>query len=194
MDRWHVRASRHLHRDRWISIRADDCVTPSGADISPYYVIEYPDFVHALAIDRDGNVILVDQYRHGLGTASLELPGGMADPSDADPVATALRELAEETGYGGGTARLVATLSVDPAKLANRLHLVLIEDVDRHQAPTPEQTEDIEIRIVPVAEALRLATSGGTVNAAHVGMLLMGLTAAKVATLQPALKVSNEPA
>jgi len=95
-----VTRSRHVYRDRWISVRADDCVTASGVEVKPFYVLEYPDWVHVVAVDRYDHILLVRQYRHGLGEVSLELPGGMMDRMDVDPVAAGMRELLEETGTG----------------------------------------------------------------------------------------------
>jgi 8-oxo-dGTP pyrophosphatase MutT (NUDIX family) len=172
---WTVRASTHAVRDRWISVRADDCVTASGAAVAPYYVLEFPDFVHVLALDEAGRVVLVRQYRHGYGGLSLELPGGVVDPGETDVLAVAARELREETGYVGGSLTRLTTLSVDPARYANRLHLVRATGVVAGMA-SPEPTEDIEVVLVPRDEAIRLALSGGIVNAAHVGLLLIGLT------------------
>lgn len=176
---WTVTRSRHVHRDRWISLRADDCVTASGASVAPYYVLEYPDWVHVIALDRAGHLLLARQYRHGIGRSSLELPGGMMDPSDPDPVAAGLRELAEEAGYGGGDPpRLVASLSPNPATHANRLHAVLVLNVECRGRAAPEPTEDIQVERVPVREAVRLALQGDILHAAHVGLLLIGLSAA----------------
>ena len=175
---WTVKGSRYVHRDPWVALRADDCVTARGVPISPYYVLDYPDFVHALAIDEAGFVILVRQYRHGLGEMSLELPGGVMDTGDADPCAAAARELREETGYAGGAYRHIAALSTDPAKMSNRLHLVLAEGVERVGEPRPDAAEDLAIERVPCAEAIRLATSGGIVHAGHIALLLLGLRAA----------------
>ena len=174
---WTVRGSRTVLRDRWINVRADDCVTPDGVEISPYYVLDYPDFVHAVALTPRSEVVLVRQYRHGAGLVSLELPGGLLDAADPDPVGGALRELKEETGYRGERARLVASLTVDPAKMANRLHLVVVEDV-QFAGAAPEPTEAIEVVLLPIAEAVRLALGSGIVNAAQVGLLLTGLHAA----------------
>lgn len=176
--RWTVTGSRRVHRDRWISLRADDCVTPDGVSVSPYYVLEYPDFVAALVLDRVGNVVLVRQYRHGLGVVALELPGGVVDDADADPVGAAVREGREETGYTGGTARLLRTLSTHPAKMANRFHLVLIDGATCCEAVAADPGEAIEVVPVPVAEAVALALSGAVVNATQIGMLLAGLQAA----------------
>lgn len=160
-------------------------MTETGAELSPYYVLEYPDFVHVLALDADSNVIFVKQYRHGLGAVSLELPGGVMDGQDADAIAAGARELREETGFGADQFRLVTRLATDPAKLANRLHLVLAENAYRAGAPAPESTENLTVERVPVQDAIRLAREGGIQNAQHVGLLFLGLEAAGRITFAP---------
>ncbi len=174
---WTVTGSRHLHRDRWLSVRADDCVTAAGAVVAPFYVLEYPDWVHVVALDRAGHVLLVRQYRHGLGGMSLELPGGMMDKGDPDPVAAGMRELAEETGFAGDECRLIASLSPNPATHANRLHVVLAQGVEPRRTTSLDETEDVTCERVPCADAVRLALGGGMMHAAHCGLLLMALHA-----------------
>lgn len=173
---WTVRRSRHVLRDRWISLRADDCVTARGVPVEPYYVLECPDFVHVLALDQQDRVVLVRQYRHGLGAPSLELPGGAMDATDADVVATAARELREETGYTGGRLEHLAALSPDPARNDNRLHLVRAVGVAAGTAQ-PEASEDLEVVLASRDEVLGWARSGGIVHAAHLGLILLGLSA-----------------
>lgn len=176
---WTIAASRHVHRDRWIAVRADDCVTEAGVAIAPYYVLEYPDWVQIVALDPDDNLVLVRQYRHGLGRVSLELPAGTMDPEDADPVAAAARELLEETGYGGAARmRLVGTLSPNPANHANRAHVVLAEGVVPTRPPAVDGTEVIAVELLPYREALRRATDGTMVHAIHIACLILGLQAA----------------
>jgi 8-oxo-dGTP pyrophosphatase MutT (NUDIX family) len=174
--RWIVQRSRYVLDERWIKVRADDCLTPAGIPVAPFYVFEYPDFVHVVALDRDERVILVRQYRHGLKDVCLELPGGMMEPGETDPVLTAERELREETGFGGGRFAHRATLSGNPATFDNRLHLVVAHDVEAGPA-SPEADEEIAVEVLPRDEAVRLAMSGGIMNAQHVGLLLMALLA-----------------
>lgn len=174
MQKWRVLRSRHVIQDRWISIRADDCETADGVAIAPFYVVEYRDFVHVLAINESNLVVLVRQYRHGLNDFSLELPGGVMDPQDRDPVDAAMRELREETGYTGGERRLIASLSMDPSRYNNRLHLVSAIGVRKGTAD-PDASEEIEVELFTKEEAIAAALSGRMLNAAHVGLLLTGL-------------------
>ncbi|MCJ2069556.1 NUDIX hydrolase [Methylobacterium sp. J-030] len=171
---WTVTTSRHVLQDRWISVRADDCVTPAGVSVAPFYVMESPVLAHVLAFDTDDRAILVRQYRHPLRILSLELPGGIVDAEDADPVAAAERELREETGYTSGHLDHLATLAPNPGRSTSLIHLVLARRVMPGMA-TPEPSEDIEIVLVPRAELAALACSGAIVNAAHVGLIMVGL-------------------
>ncbi len=175
MKPWSVSASRVILQDRWIKLRADDCVTASGRRVEPYYVLDYPDFAHVFATTNDDRVVLVRQYRHAFGGTSLELPGGVVDAVDADPGAAGMRELLEETGFAGPSWRLAASLSADPAKFTNRTHLVMAQGVERISAPRLDPGEDIEVALIPMTELMGLIWSRSIVNASHLGLLMLAL-------------------
>lgn len=99
---WKVLTSEYLARKPWFTVRHESLELPDGRRIPDYYVFEYPDWINVTAVTRDGRFVLIDQYRHGLGETSYEIPAGVTEPSDASPLAAAQRELMEETGYGGG--------------------------------------------------------------------------------------------
>ncbi|SDN72378.1 NUDIX domain-containing protein [Methylobacterium phyllostachyos] len=172
---WTVQGSHQVLKDRWLGLRADDCVTPSGHVVAPYYVLEAPDIALVLGIDAEDHVILVRHYRHPYGGLSLELPGGVIDATDRDVVAAARREMREETGYACADAEIVVTLNADPARYANRMHLVRARVCAAGPA-RPEPGEDLDVVRVPRAETLRLARSGAIVGAAHAAMILIGLS------------------
>jgi len=176
LEPWTVDASRHVLRDRWLSVRADDCRTNEGVSIAPFYVLEYPDWVQVVAIDTNDQIVLVQQYRHGLGVISLELPAGGFEPADVGPLQAAARELAEETGCVATSLRLIASLSPNPASHNNRVHVVLAEGVDYHQSPEQEPTERLNVFRKPVGEVVRLALAGEMVQAIHVASLALALS------------------
>jgi 8-oxo-dGTP pyrophosphatase MutT (NUDIX family) len=180
--KWRVTASRYIHKDRWISVRADDCVTDEGAVVAPYYVLEYPDWVEIVALDADDNVLLVRQYRHGLGDISTELPAGGMDPGETDPVAAAERELLEETGCAG-TVSLVGESRPNAGTHSNRTHIVLARDVVRVAEPKDDPSERIETLWVSAAEAIRMALAGELTVGMQTSALLRGLAAAGVAKI-----------
>ncbi|ADG12551.1 NUDIX hydrolase [Caulobacter segnis] len=177
--KWRVTASRHIHKDRWISVRADDCVTDEGAVIAPYYVLEYPDWVEVVALDADNNVLLVKQYRHALGDISVELPAGGMDPGETDPVEAARRELLEEAGCQG-TLSLVGETRPNAGTHTNRTHIILARDVVKVAEPQDEPSERIESVWVSLPEAIRMALTGEITVGMQAASLLRGLAAAGV--------------
>ena len=157
---WRVERSRRIVEDQWIRLRADDCVTAEGHLVAPFYVLEYPDWVHVVAVSPDQRVLLIEQYRHGVGELSLEIPAGGVDAEDNDPVAAARRELAEETGCEGAAARLLQASAVNPASHTNRAHTVLIRDVVKTREPQRDPSENIRACWVSPRTALDWAASG----------------------------------
>jgi len=173
---WTVTSSRRLVSDRWLKLRADDCVTAEGAEVAPYYVLDYPDWVQVVAIDDQDHIILVEQYRHGLGDVTWELPAGAMDPSDSDPVAGAARELEEETGYGSDRWRYIARMTPNPASQSNHCHVILATEASLRRAPVDDPKERLNVFRVPVAEAVSLARSGKISCSMSIAALALALT------------------
>ena len=99
---------------------------------------------------------MVEQYRAGSDDRELEIPGGMMDAGETDPVATAVRELREETGFEGDNARLLGRVWSNPAILNNRTYTVLIENCRLKHGVEFDSGEDLITRLVPVAEIPQL--------------------------------------
>jgi 8-oxo-dGTP pyrophosphatase MutT (NUDIX family) len=177
LDKWSVAASRYVLQDRWISVRADDCVTTEGVTIAPYYVLEYPDWVQIVALDDRGNVLLIKQYRHALGDISTEIPAGGVDSADADPIAAAHRELLEETGYTAGRARILSITSPNAGTHANCIHTVLMQDIRYHGQVQDDPSERIEPLWVSCEAAFQMAISGRIANAMQGASLVAALAA-----------------
>ena len=157
---WRVLSSKRIHADKWISLRADRCVTTEGVEVSPYYVLEYPDWVHVVAIGRDGQVLLVEQYRHGVGVVTLEIPAGRMDRDDGSAEAAARRELQEETGCGAAEIMVVNASSPNPASHSNKVYSVLATGVEQTADPIDDPRERLRPVWVGGDEAFRLAVSG----------------------------------
>jgi 8-oxo-dGTP pyrophosphatase MutT (NUDIX family) len=172
---WTVENSRILREDRWLKLRADRCVTQRGAVLDPFYVFEYRDWAHVVAFDEDDCILFVRQYRHGYGGMSLELPGGIVDAQDADPLQAARRELLEETGHDAARFELLASLSPNPSTHTNRLHVAFAEGARLIRPPALDATEDLRVERLTVEEAVECAVRGRIVNAAHVGLLFIAL-------------------
>lgn len=171
---WLSHDSSYVHRDRWIKLRADECETPEGVDVSPYYVLELPDWVHVVAFDERGRLLVTSQYRRGLDRVCIELPGGVLEP-DEPPRAGAARELLEETGCSGGEWVALPTMSPNPATHANLVHGFLVTNVRRTHEPQAVGPERVQSRFLELASVLELIDRGAFPQAMHVCTLMLAL-------------------
>jgi 8-oxo-dGTP pyrophosphatase MutT (NUDIX family) len=175
---WTVTASRIVLADRWIRVRADSCVAPSGDVVDPFYVLEYADWVHVVALTDDDRLVMNRQYRHAAGEVHLELPGGVMDAEDADPVVAGAREFREETGFAAREFRHVVSLRPNPSTHTNRVHTVLALGASPDGKPSFDNGEEIAVELIPVADMLRLIREGAVQQSTHVASMLLALAAA----------------
>ena len=183
---WKVLGSKQLFKNPWLSVRQDDCLLPNAQRIEDYFVLEYPDWCHVLALTPDKNVVLVKQYRHALGEDSLELSGGVVDePVDEAgdeteggqraALSAVKRELLEETGYAGGTFTHLASLSPNPATHNNLIHSFIAQGVTPYAEQALDATEDIEVVLKPLSKVVALAAQGKIMQTMQVSTLFLAL-------------------
>ena len=175
---WKLLSRREVVRNRHLNLDAEAVETSAGAILDPYWVMSYPDWVLVVALTPEDRLVLVRQWRQGAKAWVVEPPGGVMDAGDADPCATAARELREETGFAATRLRLVGSLWSDPAHNTNRIHVVLAEGAVPAGAHDREAGEELETLTMPVAEAIAGVTRGLFVHAMHLGGLLLALQAA----------------
>ena len=149
---WKKVSSRPLGDFRIFTLRSDVCISPRTGKEHDFYVLDSVDWVNVIAVTPDDQLVMVEQFRHGSNTVELEIPGGMMDKGETDPVATGVRELREETGYEGKRPRLLGKVWANPAIQSNTCHTVLVENCQVQHAVEFDHGEDIITRLVPVAE------------------------------------------
>lgn len=168
---WPKKASRVVGEHPIFKIRTDLKTSPRTGKDHDFYVIECLDWVNVIALTANDELVMVNQFRHGSGTVELEIPGGVMDPEDASPVAAAVRELREETGYEGKNARLIGGVFPNPAIMNNTCRTVLIEDCELKHSLEQDQGEDLVPEIVPLS-TVREAVASGRISHA---LVIVGL-------------------
>lgn len=155
IEKWATIDSRYVIRRPWLTARCDTVRLPNGTIHPEYYVLEYPTWINVIAITSDGDFVMVEQYRHGLGDVFTELVAGVAEEGEA-PMDTARRELLEETGYGNGTWQQFMVLSQNPSSTNNLTYTFLATDVEKIGTQHLDATEDIAVRLLTPTEVKQL--------------------------------------
>ena len=143
---WKVLESKALFKAGYLHIREDKCELPDGRIMPRYYVIEFPDWVNVFPVTREGEVLLLKQYRQASGKVHIEVPGGSSDPHRHESMQeAALRELLEETGYEAGEIVKVGAHYPNPALQGNQMHSYVALDCKKVAEPNLDPYEDLEL-------------------------------------------------
>lgn len=150
MNPWTVLESQYVSQNPpFHRTRRDRVKLPNGAEFD-YEVQEYPDWVNAVVLTPQNDIVLVYQYRHGIGDFSLEIPGGMAEPEE-EAVTGIIREVAEETGYRSPHPPIfLGQFHPNPATSNNVVQSYLFQDALPAEGQHLDANEDIEIRVIPL--------------------------------------------
>lgn len=149
-----------------IGVRRDTITTATGE--AKREIVEHFSAV-AVAAVRDGHVMMIRQYRHGVGRHLWEIPAGLLDIVGEDPLDAARRELAEEAGLSAQTWHLLGDVVTSPGFSEEMCRIYLAEDLDSDLSgfdlPEAEFEEaEIETRWVPIPEAIEWVQTGKVEN------------------------------
>lgn len=175
---WEVLESDELYRNPYFAFRRETCMLPNERIMPAYYVWEMVDWVNVVALTGDGQLILVNQYRHAAKNRFFEFPGGTTEPaSNESHEQAARRELREETGYVPGALHYLGMHYPNPGLQDNRMHVYLAVDCERVGEPTLDPFEDIEVELVEVAAFLDMFQQGRPIHGLMMASLTMALPA-----------------
>jgi 8-oxo-dGTP pyrophosphatase MutT (NUDIX family) len=172
MEPWTLLERHTLLERRFLRVHEERVKLPTGVILDDFVVITAPSWAGALALTAEGEVVLVEQYRRGLGRASLELPAGLVDAGET-PLETAERELLEETGYTSQSWHRLSEFSPEPMRSTSRAHFFVALGAERVRDPRPEASEVIRVHTRPVLALLEGIERGEIEHASHVGAILL---------------------
>lgn len=165
---WELLDSEYLFKDNWLTARKDRCRMPEGKIVDPYYVLEYPDWVNALAITEKGEILMIRQYRHAYGKTIVEIPGGSMDPADDSPRTAMQRELLEETGYLFEVFDYLGSISPNPSTNNNLTHMFIAKGGRKVREQQLDHNEEIEVLLMTPDEVMKLLEENKIVQSLHV--------------------------
>jgi len=157
---WPVLRSQTLTNYRIFRVRQDFKVSPRTGTEHDFYVTDCPDWVNVIATTPEGHLVMVEQFRHGTNSIDMEIPGGVMDPHETDPVAAGLRELREETGFTGERARVLSRTRPNPAFMSNTCHTILVENCRHTHEVELDLAEDVRTYVKPWEEVACLLNNG----------------------------------
>ncbi len=175
---WQVRGERCAYRNEpWLTVWEQEVELPNGAVIPDYLVTKIPDVAMVFAVTADEQVLLVQQYKHGVRRWLYDLPAGYIDDGE-DPFEAARRELREETGHDTEDWAPLCEVYFDENRNDRKFYYYLARNV-RHRAEQElDDTEEIHIHRVPLCELFEWVGRGDVCGMHSALGIMRGLCAA----------------
>jgi len=182
MEHWKTLKQSDIYvADPWLKLSIQQVQLPDGKVVDDYYRIQMQDYVVIFAQVPDGCVILLNQYKHGVGKVSLTLPGGGLIKDEA-PLAAAQRELLEETGYVAEEWRSLPSFITSANYRCSEGHIFVAQNAQKIAEPNSGDLEEMEVVLMPTDEL---------VTAIHNGqVVVLGALAAIALALNPAFRAT----
>lgn len=161
-------------------VRRTTARSPRTNEVRDFHVVERAHCVQIIAHDDAGRLILVEQYRPGVRRVTLEFPAGVLEAGE-QPVAGALRELREETGYRATRGAILATADLDPAIESSVVHIVQVTGAAVPGERSQDAGEAVAVRLVADDEVEALIMRGELRHTAAVAAWFHYVSAARSA-------------
>lgn len=158
-DTWKRLRSKKIADCRVFKVREDFCERETGRTQGTFFVLENPDWVNVIALTKENEVVLIEQYRHGAEEIILEIPGGMIDENE-NPETAAERELLEETGFAAQKLIFLGKSLPNPAIQSNSIYHFLAIDCEKTEDTKFDEHESVVTKLVALAEIESLILNG----------------------------------
>jgi 8-oxo-dGTP pyrophosphatase MutT (NUDIX family) len=175
---WPVTGTEEQFRNWLISVRTDKVRMPDSSH-AERTVVTHVGAVAILALDEQGRVLMIRQYRHPVARQLWEIPAGLRDVAGEALVDTARRELLEETGHAAREWHALVDSYASPGISSERIRIFLARGLETAESGYQREGEEKFLRTawVPLAEAVQAALAGKL----HNGATIQGILAAHIA-------------
>jgi ADP-ribose pyrophosphatase len=153
----------------FLEVHKDLVRLPDGSQSNREY-IRHPGAVLIVPLFDDGRVLLERQYRYPQGREFIEVPAGKREP-DEDPLATAKRELLEETGYIASDWKHIGVIHTAIAYSDEGIEMYVARGLQRREAKL-DAGEFLEVVEVPMEKAIAMIRNGEITDSKSVAALL----------------------
>ncbi len=164
-----ILSTQQIYNGRIVKLELHEVELPNGQH-SKRELVRHPGAVAIVALDKNGDVLMVRQFRLAAGKVLLEIPAGTLNPDEA-PLDCAVRELQEETGYKPGEIEPMGGIFVAPGYTTEFIHLFMATDLIESKLALDED-EFIELDRVSMKDALTRIESGEIIDGKTISGLL----------------------
>ena len=162
--------SQRIYEGAILNLRRDKVTAASGTAYRE--IVEHNGAVAMVALTEDNHIVMVRQYRYACGRDVLEIPAGKIDKGETDPVAAAVRELKEETGYTASEIIHLGDCNPSCAYSEEVIHIYLMRGLTKGERALDDD-EDIELIEMPFDEVYEMGVRGEIVDSKTLAALLM---------------------
>ncbi|MET9159914.1 NUDIX hydrolase [Streptomyces parvulus] len=161
-EEWEVRGTATPFRGKKTSVRTDDVVMPDGSVVTRDYQV-HPGSVAVVALDGEGRVLVIKQYRHPVRERLWEIPAGLLDVPGENPLHAAQRELYEEAHVKAEDWRVLTDVYTTPGGCDEAVRIFLARNLSEAEGArfeVEDEEADMELAPVPVADLVRGVLAG----------------------------------
>ena len=167
---WKILSSREAYDNTWIKVTEYGVINPSGGK-GIYGKVHFKNLaIGVIVLDMHLNTYLVGQYRFPADKYSWEIPEGGC-PLTMPPLEGAKKELLEETGLKANSWELILEMDLSNSVTDEHALVYLAYDLEQHK-PSPEETEEIEVRKLPFEEAYLMVEDGAITDSISVAAIM----------------------
>lgn len=157
-NRWQTISIQEVYENPWIKLDEHQVINPAGGK-GIYGKIHFKNIaIGIIALDEHNNTWIVGQHRYVLNEWSWEIPEG-GGPMNTDPLESAKRELKEETGLSAATWTKIATVHLSNSVSDEVGMVFLAENITEGVANLEETEADMQVKKIPIREALNMVNN-----------------------------------